>query len=313
MIPTLFGITLVTFFIMHLAPGDPVEAMSGGIAGRISREAHQQFLTAYGLDRPVYVQYWMWLGKVVRLDFGDSFVTGQPVIEVIMEKLPVTIYLNFVSIIVIFMIAIPSGILSAFHKDKFTDKFFGVFYFILYSLFAPWVAIFLLSVFSVQLNIFPLYQITSDYFHELSFFGKVADVAWHSVLPVIVMSYGGFAFHSRIIRGSVLDVLNQEYITTARAKGLPEKRVLKKHALRNALIPLVTIFGAILPSLIGGSVIIETIFNIDGMGRLFFFSMTSRDWFMIMGLTTISAILTLVGILLSDILYAVVDPRIRLD
>ena len=138
-------------------------------------------------------------------------------------------------------------------------------------------------------------------------------MAWHSVLPVIVMSYGGFAFHSRIIRGSVLDVLNQEYITTARAKGLPEKRVLKKHALRNALIPLVTIFGAILPSLIGGSVIIETIFNIDGMGRLFFFSMTSRDWFMIMGLTTISAILTLVGILLSDILYAVVDPRIRLD
>lgn len=313
MIPTLLGITVVTFLIMHLAPGDPVQSMSGGAAGRFSKEAHKQFMESYGFDKPLPVQYVRWLGKIIRLDFGDSLVSDRPVIEVIMEKLPVTIYLNVLSIIVIFLIAIPSGIQSAFHKDKFIDKSLGVFYFILYSLFVPWVAISLISFFSVKLDILPLYQITSDDYEYLSFFGKVWDVIIHSILPVIVMSYGALAFHSRIVRGSVLEVLNQEYITTARAKGLPEKVVMNKHALRNALIPLVTIFGAILPSLIGGSVIVETIFSIDGMGQLFFFSMTSRDWFMIMGLTTISAVLTLFGILVSDILYAVVDPRIRLE
>lgn len=313
MIPTLFGITLITFILIHLAPGDAIEAMSGGFTAKYSQEAYDKFKEAYGLDKPLPIQYGLWIGKFIKMDFGNSLLDGRPVMEVIKEKLPVTIYLNLVSILIIFLIAIPSGVKAAVEKDRFFDKASGLFFFILYSLFVPWVAIFLISIFSVKLDILPIYGITSDYHSSLSFFGKIWDVIKHSILPVIVLSYTGFAFLSRLTRGSVLETLNQEYIVTARAKGLPEKQVMKKHALRNALIPLVTVFGSILPGLIGGSVIIERIFNIDGMGNLFFLSVQARDRFMIMGLTSLTAIMTLIAIMISDILYAVVDPRIKYD
>lgn len=313
MIPTLIGITLVTFVIIQLAPGDPTDVFSGGMMTQYSAEAQQKFLEAYGFDKPVPVQYGVWLSKFVRMDFGNSLMDGRPVVEVIGEKLPVTLYLNLISITIIFLIAVPVGVKSAVQRGKVFDKASAVILFVLYSLFVPVVAIGLISLFSVKLGILPLYGITSDYFDSLPFFAKVWDLIWHSFLPIIVMSYGGLAFLARMARGSVLETLNMEYVTTARAKGLPEKLVIRRHALRNALIPLVTLFGSILPGLIGGSVIIERIFNIDGMGNLFFLSVASRDLFMIMGLSSISAVMTLVAILLSDILYAAVDPRIQFE
>ncbi|OHD56514.1 MAG: hypothetical protein A2Y33_15440 [Spirochaetes bacterium GWF1_51_8] len=312
-IPTIIGITFITFIIMRLAPGDPVQAMSGGMAVKYSKVAHDKFMKYYGFDQPLIVQYGIWVGKMVVLDFGDSLMEKRPVLEIVAEKLPVTLYLNILEIILIFSIAVPVGIRSAVRRDKLFDKATGVLFFILYSLFVPWVAIFLITVFSIKLNLFPISGIASEGAEMLPFFSQVGDVLWHSFLPVIVMSYSGLAFLTGITRGSMLEVLGQEYIMTAKAKGLPQKMVLNKHALSNALIPLITIFGAILPTLISGSVIIEEVFQIDGMGRLFFRAVTSRDWFVIMGLTTISAILTMIGLLISDILYAMVDPRIKYE
>ncbi|OHD61185.1 MAG: hypothetical protein A2014_06720 [Spirochaetes bacterium GWF1_49_6] len=312
-IPTLLGITLITFFIMRLAPGDPVQAMSGGMATKYSKDAHDKFMTYYGFDKPLIVQYGIWVGKMAVLDFGDSLMEKRPVMEIVAEKIPVTLYLNIMEIIVIFLISIPIGIRSAVKRDGLFDKSTGVLFFVLYSLFVPWVAIFLISIFSIKLNLLPLSGIVSEDFEYLPFFGKIWDVVRHSILPVTVMSYSGLAFLTRITRGSILEVLGQEYIITAKSKGLPRSMVMRKHAFSNALIPLITIFGAILPTLISGSVIVEEIFQIDGMGRLFFRAVTSRDWFVIMGLTTISAILTLIGLLLSDIMYAIVDPRIKYE
>ncbi|NPV01884.1 MAG: ABC transporter permease [Brevinematales bacterium] len=312
-IPTLLGITLITFFIMRLAPGDPVQAMSGGMATKYSKAAHDKFMAYYGFDKPLIVQYGIWVGKMVVLDFGDSLMEKRPVMEIVAEKIPVTLYLNIMEIIVIFLISIPIGIRSAVKRDGLFDKSTGVLFFVLYSLFVPWVAIFLISIFSIKLNLLPLSGIVSEDFDYLPFFGKIWDVVRHSILPVTVMSYSGLAFLTRITRGSILEVLGQEYIITAKSKGLPRSMVMRKHAFSNALIPLITIFGAILPTLISGSVIVEEIFQIDGMGRLFFRAVTSRDWFVIMGLTTISAVLTLIGLLLSDIMYAIVDPRIKYE
>jgi len=265
------------------------------------------------LDKPVPVRYVKWLGRILRLDFSDSLLDGRPVIDVILEKLPVTIYLNLVSIIVVMLVSITVGVYSALHRGDLFDRFFEVFFFVLYSLFVPWISLTLISVFGVNLNLLPIYGITSDYFEDYSLLMKFGDVVSHSLLPVLVLSYTQFAFYSRIVRGSTLEVLNQEYITTARAKGLSERVVLFKHALKNAMVPLVTLFGAMLPSMISGSVIVEKIFSIDGMGLLFFSSVMSRDFPMIMGLSTLSAVLTLIGLLLSDVLYAWVDPRIRLE
>ena len=313
MIPTFIGITLVTFLVMQLAPRDTMSMGTGGAFQKESVSSRQAFMKYYGFDKPVLVRYGIWLKKFFLFDFGNSTVTGRPVMQVIGEKLPVTIYLNLMSIFVILIISIPLGVLAASQRERWPDYAIGGFLYALYSLFTPWVAIFLMNIFAVKLNILPLYGITSSYYDQLTVFGKAFDILWHTILPVAVMSYGGLAFYSRLARASVLEVLNQEYIVTARAKGLPESIVMRKHALANALIPFVTIFGAILPSLIGGSVIIENIFNIDGIGKLFYFSVMNRDDFMNMGLVTLSGILTLIGLLISDVLYAVVDPRIRLE
>lgn len=313
MIPTLIGITLITFLLLKLTPGDPIQNMSGGMAARYSVEAHKKFIEAYGLDKPIMTQYGIWLSRFVRMDFGNSLVDGRPVMQVIGEKLPVTIYLNLMSIVVIFLVSFPAGVNAAVHKDGLYDKVTQVIFFILYSLFVPWVAIVLIKLFSVKLGVLPLYGITSDDFGGLGFFPKIGDILLHSILPVFVMSYSSFAFYSGVTRGAVLETLNMEYVTTARAKGLSEKVVVNRHAVRNALIPFVTLFGSLLPALIGGSVITERIFSIDGIGNLFFFAVSARDSFMIMGLTSITAVLTLIGILLSDIGYALVDPRIKLE
>jgi len=317
MIPTLFGITVITFSITHLAPGEP-PSVTGGKTGtleaQITREQIEQWRKLNKLDRPIYEQYWHWIKRLAVLDFGKSFKDQQPVINKIANRLPVTMTLSLLSIFLVYLLAIPIGVHSATHQYTPGDRVVTFILFVLYSLPSFWVAHVLLTyACGGELNLFPLAGISSPSAPEMSVARRFFDRIWHLVLPVICYTYGGLAGLSRYTRSGMLEVLRQDYIRTARAKGLPERVVVMKHAFRNSVIPIVTLMAGLLPALLGGSVIIEQIFSIPGMGRLGFEAVLSRDFPVIMAFATIGATLTLFGILLSDILYAVVDPRISYE
>lgn len=315
-IPTMFGITLVTFLVIQLAPGSPVESMMPADQGirsdQVTKDIVERTRKLYGLDRPVHERYFVWLRRTVTLDFGNSYRDHRPVIEKIAERLPVTLALNVLSIFLVYLVAIPLGAWSAVRQRSPAERAATFVLFLLYSIPSFWMAVVLIYFFGGGYfwDVFPIYGVHSRGWEELSFAGQATDFLWHLVLPVFCLSYAGLASLSRFQKGSLLEVLREDYVTAARAKGLSRGRVLFKHALRNSLIPIVTIVASILPAMIGGSVIIETIFSIPGIGRLGFESVLSRDYPVIMAVATISAFLTLAGILLSDIAYAVVDPRI---
>ncbi len=316
---TFFVITGITYVIIRKAPGD-FTSMKAGLQGELTRGAlGKQFLEAerrlYGLDKEWYIGYGEWLWKFVRLDLGTSREDGRPVATRIAEALPITLLLNVITLLVTYIISIPMGVYASMKKNTLYDRVSSLVLFILYSLPHFWIALLLLMFFSSSeyLNLFPLDGIMSDWAEEYGFFGKIADVAWHLVLPVVTLTYGSFAFLSRYARANMLEVISQQYITTARAKGLSEKRVIFVHAFRNSLVPLVTLMATLLPALLGGSVIVEKIFSIPGLGRLAYDSIFSRDIPVIMAITSISALLTLAGIFIADLLYGLVDPRIRLE
>ena len=325
MIPTFIGITLIGFLIMRLAPGDPAELRAAGGLGAAAGagsstenraavdEAMAQWRAQYGLDKPLHVQYWVWLKNLATLSFGDSFKDSQSVWAKISERVPVTVTLNVWSLIVVYLVAIPLGIYSATHPNSLGDKVTTLAAFILFAVPLVWAAT-MAIVFICGGDfyyLFPPGGLESLEFSESwSMWKKFKDHAWHIFLPVVLLSYDGFAGLSRYMRSSMLEVLGQDYVQVARAKGLPERRVILKHVLRNSLIPQVTILASILPGLIGGSVIIETIFSIPGLGQLGFESVLARDYPTVLALFTVSAVLTLIGILLSDFLLAAVDPRI---
>ncbi len=318
-LPTFIGITIITYMMVRLAPGD-YTTLRAGMQGELKTSAlGKQILEEekklYGLDKPVYIGYFDWFRKLAVLDFGLSRKDGRPVVERIGDALPITLSLNLISLLLMYVISIPVGILSAVKKDSFYDRFSSLALFILYSLPSFWVALLLLLYLGggEYLNLFPLGGILSDWATDLSFFPKAVNVAWHLVLPVVTLTYGEFAFLSRYMRANLLEVISQQYIVTARAKGLSNKRVIYVHALKNSLVPLVTLMSTLLPGLLGGSVIVESIFSIPGMGLLAFEAILSRDIPVIMAIASISAVLTLLSILLADIMYAVVDPRIRLE
>lgn len=312
MVPMLFGITLISFVVIHLTPGEP------GVIGtemnpKVTKQVRERIRSFYGLDQPLHIQYYLWLKRVVKLDFGISFSTDRrPVIDKIKERLPITITINILSMILIFFIGIPIGIYCARYKDSLMDKALTAFVFAGYAAPTFWLALLLMMFFGVYLELLPISGIKSFNFSELSPIEKLIDVVKHLVLPVSISAFGGLAGISRYMKSSLLEVLRQEYITTAYAKGLPEKIVLIKHALRNALLPVITILGLSVPGLIGGSVIFESIFSIPGMGQLFYMSVMARDYPTIMGILVIGAFLTLLGNLIADIAYAVADPRIRI-
>ena len=320
MIPTLFGIMAVTFAIVHLAPGDPAalkaqSATEAVATDQVSREIVEQTRKLYGLDKPLYVQFGRWLKMVATLNFGHSYRDHRPVIEKIARALPITLTLNILTILIIYMVSVPLGVYTATRPKTFVDRASALGLFVLYSLPSFWVAMMLIVVLGSgdHLNWFPITGFMSDSAGELPWYGWVGNVAWHLVLPVTCLTYGGLAFLSRFARASVLEVIRKDYIRTARAKGLSEWRVVVHHALRNSLIPLLTLMGTLLPALLGGSVIIEQIFSIPGMGRLGFESILARDYPVIMAIATISAFLTLVSILITDIMYVIVDPRITFE
>lgn len=321
MIPTMLGITVITFVIIRLAPGDPAAMRIGsgsqGMIGnqQLAREIIEKTRQQFGLDKPMHVQFWLWLKRVATLDFGRSYRDNRLVMERIWERLPVTLQLNIISLILVYLLAVPIGIYSSTHQYTLPEKFSTVFLFILYSLPSFWVATLLILFLGGgdYLHWFPITGISSLNADQMPFFERLLDRLWHLVLPVLCLTYGGLAYVSRQMRAGMLETIRQDYIRTARAKGLSEKVVIYKHALRNSLIPIVTLLGFLLPALFGGSVIIESIFTIPGMGQLGFEAILSRDYPVIMAIEVIAAFLTLLGLLISDLCYALVNPTISLE
>jgi peptide/nickel transport system permease protein len=319
MIPTLFGITLLSFLIIHLAPGKPTDILTE-MNPKITPEARERLEKLYGLDKPLMEQYWIWLKRIVRLDFGESFSTDRrPVIEKIWDtkqpllerRLFITFLLNILSMFVIFIIAIPIGVSSATHQYSIYDKITTTFVFIGFATPSFWLALLLMIFFGVHHHWLPIAGLKSMNYDSLSLAGKIWDRALHLVLPVFVSAFGGLAGMSRFMRGSMLEVIRQDYITVARAKGMPEKKVIYNHAFKNALLPIITLLGLSVPGLIGGSVIFESIFGIPGMGQLFYMGVMTRDYPLVMCILTLGAMLTLIGNLFADIGYMTADPRIR--
>jgi peptide/nickel transport system permease protein len=323
MIPMLIGISLISFFIMHLAPGD-ITNNEASFNPKASEESRQKLRELYNLDKPVIVQYGLWLERMVKLDFGNSFKPHQkPVFwettdkdgnvtkGMIQESLPITLMINVLSLFITLGLAIPLGVIAARQYQGWQDRSITLFNFIGFSIPGFWLSLLLMYWLGVMNNWLPISGLHSLNYDTMSTFDKFKDLTSHLVMPVLIPSITGLAGITLFVKNGMLDVLGQDYITTARSKGLTEHNVIYTHALRNALLPLVTIIGLSIPGLIGGSVIAETIFAIDGMGKLFFDSVTSRDFPVIMGILTIGSALTLMGNLIADIAYAWADPRVR--
>lgn len=323
MVPLLVGISLVSFLIMHLAPGD-ITTTEAGFNPKASEESRQRLREMYNLDKPVLVQYGLWLKRMATLDFGNSFASHQrPVFwqtedaqgnvrkGLIQEALPITLLINILSLGLIIAVALPLGIISALTQNRPPDRVITLFVFIGFAIPGFWLALMLMYWTGVAHDWLPISGLHSLGYENMPWYAQIADTLEHLILPVFISALSGLAGISLFVRNGMLDVLHQDYITTARAKGLTENTVVYRHALRNALLPLITIFGLSIPGLIGGSVIIESIFAIPGMGKLFYDAVLMRDFPVIMGILTIGSALTLIGNLLADLAYAWADPRIR--
>ncbi|MCK5393500.1 MAG: ABC transporter permease [Candidatus Omnitrophica bacterium] len=310
-IPTFLGVTIISFLIINLAPGKPTDAMTD-LNPKMTPEARERLEKQYHLDKPVLIRYGLWMKDLVTLNLGESFSTDRrPVWDKIKERLPITILINSISLVIILLLAIPIGIFSATHPYSLRDKLTTITVFIGFSTPSFWLALLLMMFFGLHLGWLPISGIKSLGYENLSLIGKFGDRISHLILPVFIGSYGGLAGLSRYMRSNMLEIINQDYIITARAKGLSERTVIYKHALRNALLPIITILGLSVPAIIGGSVIIETIFAIPGMGQLFYMSVMMRDYTVVMGILVIGTVLTLLGNFLADIGYGLADPRIR--
>lgn len=304
-IPLLIGITLLSFLLIKLAPGDPGSML---LDPQIRAADLAGFKERYGLNDPIHVQYFRWLGNMLQGEFGTSLIKqGTPVSEMILERLPNTLLLMIVSTIIAIVISIPIGVLSARKQYSLTD--YSVTFLSFIGLATPnfWIGLMLLMVFAVHLGWFPTGGVAT-----LNAPYSLWDRIHHLILPAFVLATADMAGLTRYTRTSMLEVLKQDYIRTARAKGFKERKVVYGHGLRNALIPFVTIFGLMLPSFIGGAVIVEKIFSWPGIGQLFIDSAFQRDYPVLMAMTVIASALVVIGNLLADLLYAVVDPRIEM-
>ena len=316
--PTLFGITLLTFLLIRLAPGNAALLKGGmgeGGGKAMTAEVREQMIKLYGLDKPPLVAYADWVGRSVRLDLGASIVDHRSVTAKIAERLPLTVSLAGSALLLSYLIAIPLGIVAALRRGQVVDRSISFVVFVLYSIpsFAAALILILLVAGGDYLNLLPMYGVSSINASEMGTFAWWWDRVLHMILPVVCLTYASLASISRYSRVSMLEALGQDFVRTARAKGLPERIVLFRHALRNALIPIITIFALELPVLIGGAVIIESIFSLPGMGQLMFQSLDTKDEPVIMGITVFAAIVTLFAYLAADILYVIVDPRISYE
>ncbi len=306
-----WGITIISFLVIHLAPGSPtdMETTLNPLAGEAARRRLEEI---YGLNLPLWQQYLDWLGRLVRLDFGVSMsADARPVIDKIMERLPLTIGMNVASLVLTLVIAVPLGVYSAVRRNSPGDRLLTVLVFIGFAMPSFWMALILMMIFGIDLGWLPMSGITSLGYESLDTWGRIKDVTSHLIMPVAVYTFGSLAGMSRYMRACMLEVMEQDYMLTARAKGLSPAAVVWRHGLRNALLPLITLLGLSVPGLIGGSVIIESIFALPGLGQLFYAAVMARDYPLIMGNLVLGAVLTLAGNVLADLLYGIADPRIR--
>lgn len=310
---TFFGITVATFVLVHSVPGDPITFYIGRAGVHtIPPEMLNAIRHEYHLDQPLPMQYLHWVRGIVTLDFGRSIVERRGVVELIFEKLPNTFQLNAAAFLIAALIGVPIGLWSAMRSGRRMERASAVLFFLLYSLPSFWVALLLMQFFSVRLGVLPLFGMSSDDYLELGTAGRLADRLRHIVLPVLTLTYAQLAIFARFSKSALTEVIRQDFITAARARGAGEARVMWRHGFRNALIPLITLLGLTIPYLISGSVIVEQIFQWDGVGLLYFDAILTRDYPVVMGLTVATAIVTLIASVVADILYAVADPRVRL-
>lgn len=330
LIPTLLGITVVVFLIINLAPGSPIEQklqamrFGGGAGGEVSKssdrgashgvsnEMMEAMKRQYGFDKPLHERYLLWLKNISTLNFGESFTYEEPVLDVIISKFPVSLQFGVVSLILSYLVSIPLGIFKAIRHGSVFDVSSSILLFVLYSIPSFMLAILLIVLFSGGsfLEIFPVGGLYSESYDELSMLGKFIDRVHHFTLPLICFTIGNFTSLTVLMKNSLIEEIKKDYIRTARAKGLDEKTVYMKHALRNALIPIVTGLGGFLSVFFAGSLLLETIFQLDGIGLLGYKSVLARDYNVIMGLVFMQSFLFLIGNVLSDFAYVIVDPRI---
>ena len=312
---TLFLITFVVFGLIRNMPGNPmvVNMAESDPSKKISKEDQQRMLALYGLDKPWYQSYFIWMNNVRKGDLGRSIVEKEPVLKAIGKRVGPTLLLSVTSLSIAYLLAVPMGLWGTARSGRLDERMMSVGLYMLYSIPSFVAALMLLVVFYVKLDgtVFHLKPgMISENYKELGTAGRIFDVMKHMILPVACYTYGSLAYYSRFVKANMEEVIRQDYIRTARAKGASTMTVIVHHAFRNTLIPFVTLLGLTLPGLLSGTVILESIFNWPGMGTLFFDALTGRDYFVLMGETLMYAVMTLVGQLVADILYAVVDPRV---
>lgn len=326
--PTLIGITIIVFLITRVVPGGPIEraimemqaAAAGGDGGgashsgqgrALSQDQLQQLKEYYGFDKPALISYFHWIGNVVRGDLGTSYRFNQPVLDVIRERFPVSIFYGLLTLIITYSVCIPLGIVKAIKHRTFVDNFSSILIFTGYAIPGYVLGALLIVFFAARLEWFPMGGFTSIYFDELSLWGKIKDLAHHAVLPLASYLIGSFALVTLLMKNHLMDNLAADYIRTAVAKGVSFKQAVIGHALRNSLIPIATTFGQNIVLLVGGSFLIETIFDINGFGLLGFTAILDRDYPIVMGVLLFSSFLLLLGNIISDVIVALVDPRVR--
>ena len=313
-IPLLFGIVTLIFIVIHIAPGDPMEMLTNQMQRHVpDPQIIEAFRIKYGLDQPIHIQYIKWLQNCLAGDLGESFRYHRPVTTLIAERIPFTLQLTLLALFFDAFFGILLGIVSAIKQYTLTDKILSVGSLVIYSIPGFWLALMLVLIFSVNLGWLPTSQSRSLDYDLLSEFDQIKDKLTHLILPVFVLGIASAASTARFLRSRLLEVLSEEFILAARARGLKERTVIFGHALKNALIPIITIYGMSLPFLLGGSVLIENIFSWPGMGSLAIEAIGNRDYPLILATTMMGAVLVILGNLLADITYAIVDPRVSYD
>ena len=301
----LFIISLISFIAIHAAPNSFFA--SGELNPNITEESIAQLKAIYGLDKPLYVQFFSWVYSILQLDFGISFASGTMVKDEILSRIPITLTINIISMVLIFVISLYLGIKAALNKNSFFDRFTGQLSLLSFSMPSFYLALLLVLIFAINFEVLPIAGL-----HSMSDDGSLAyylDFAWHLILPIFIIVFGGIGSLTLYIRSLTIEILKSDYIFFAKARGLNDKQILRYYILPNLYPPVITLLGLSLPGIIGGSVILETIFSIDGMGLLFFQSALSHDYPVIMGILIIGAFLTLVGNMLADLVLLKLNPN----
>lgn len=325
MIPTFLGITVMVFAVTRFVPGGPVERMiaearaqqTGMVTGDqsqpLSEDQIEELKRYYGFDKPLLQSYASWLGKVVTGDLGTSTRYYDPVLSMILDRLPISLYFGLISLVLVYGVCIPLGVAKAVRHNSRFDNISSLLVFTGYAIPGWVIGVLLLLLFAARWEFFPLGGFVGDFYDELDGWGKVKDVVWHTVLPVISYVAGSFAVMTMLMKNTLMDNLAADYMRTAVAKGLPFRKAVFRHALRNSLIPLATSFGSNISLILTGSFLIEKVFNIDGMGLLGYESVVERDYPVVLGVLVISSLLFLIGNILSDICVALTDPRVTFE